>query len=66
MASLMAFFSEFHSSYYRLRMLLVTGVIFSTTFLVLPLLGWFILPMDINIRLFGGKIGKYYFIATKY
>lgn len=48
--------SEFHNAKYRARILMFMGLLYSSANTILPLLGWLILPANINIEFFRGTI----------
>jgi VNT family MFS transporter (synaptic vesicle glycoprotein 2) len=52
--ALTPYLSEFHGTHYRSRVPLTIGLLFSAGNIVLPLLAWAILPLNIELSLFGG------------
>ncbi|GLV32006.1 uncharacterized protein CBL_07765 [Carabus blaptoides fortunei] len=53
---LMSYLSEFHCTRYRSRVLVLTGMFLSTANVVLPMLAWWIIPMDITYSFFSGAL----------
>lgn len=46
--------SEFHCAKYRAKTLLILGVFYATTNIMMPLLAWAVLPQNIEIYIFNG------------
>lgn len=57
-AAFTSYLSEFHCAKYRARIMILRGLIVHSANLVMPLLAWAVFPLNFELQLFNGYIGK--------
>lgn len=58
-AVLMSYLTEFHGSKHRPRVMMATGMIFSSASICLPLIGWGIIPQTWSFNFYNILCGYY-------